>query len=102
MSGDEQERAVRRLDAARAVGPAVLTLPAGQQRLVAFVLMCPDASYQEISERLEMPMGSIGPIMGRAFSTLRCELARVGLPVLVVVLVGIQEGTGFDVGAVLV
>ena len=40
---------------------------------------CEGTSYKEISEALDIPLGSIGPILGRAFEDLRSILKRKGL-----------------------
>ena len=44
-----------------------------------FLLTRPDASYREISEAIGMPIGSIGPIRGRAFGHLRELLGAEGI-----------------------
>jgi|SRR4051812_28118594 RNA polymerase sigma factor (sigma-70 family) len=50
---------------------ALQTLPE-RQRMLLHMLSRPDEpSYEEISEKLDMPIGSIGPTRGRAFERLR-------------------------------
>jgi RNA polymerase sigma factor (sigma-70 family) len=59
--------------------PEALTrLPQSQQRLLSMLLSDPAPSYAEISRRLDMPIGSIGPIRARCIARLRRdpELAR--------------------------
>ena len=39
----------------------------------------PEPSYAEISDRLGIPIGSIGPIRGRCVTRLRRELIHAGV-----------------------
>ena len=64
---------------ARSLRRAIDSLPARDRELVVFMLTRPDASYREISEAIGMPVGSIGPIRGRAFGRLRELLAAEGI-----------------------
>lgn len=64
---------------ARTLREAVDALPSRDRELVVFLLTRPDASYREISEALGMPVGSIGPIRGRAFGRLRELLGAEGI-----------------------
>jgi RNA polymerase sigma factor (sigma-70 family) len=62
-----------------AVHGAVERLPSRQRRLLSSMLTSPAPSYEQISTRLEMPVGSIGPTRDRALARLRedRELVRV-------------------------
>ncbi len=59
---------------ARALRAAVATLPTRQRRLIEVMLEPQPLTYAEISRRLQMPIGSIGPIRGRALRRLRGTL----------------------------
>jgi RNA polymerase sigma factor (sigma-70 family) len=54
-----------------AVHGAVQRLPGRQRRLMSSMLATPSPSYEEISSRLDMPVGSIGPTRDRALARLR-------------------------------
>jgi DNA-directed RNA polymerase specialized sigma24 family protein len=47
--------------------------------LLSEMLRRPCASYEEIAEALEMPVGSIGPTRDRAISRLRNDVALAGV-----------------------
>jgi RNA polymerase sigma factor (sigma-70 family) len=49
-------------------------LPARDQTLLRMLVADPPRSYADIGEALEMPIGSIGPTLGRALDRLRREL----------------------------
>jgi hypothetical protein len=53
-------------------------LSARCQILLRTLACSPDASYEEISAALGMPVGSIGPTRARCLSYLRRELAEMG------------------------
>ncbi len=53
------------------VRDAVSSLPLRWQQLLAMLMADPPASYTEISDRLDLPVGSIGPTRGRCLSRLR-------------------------------
>jgi RNA polymerase sigma factor (sigma-70 family) len=59
---------------ARAVG----RLPDHQQRLFSVLLADPDCSYSDISRRLGIPVGSIGPTRARGIERLRNDTTFVG------------------------
>ena len=61
--------------AAQALRRAVEELPSVQRALIRALLETPVPSYAEISHRLNMPIGSIGPIRGRALQRLAAALA---------------------------
>ena len=54
---------------------AVAALPAQQQALLGLLVASPAPSYAQISARLGMPVGSIGPTRGRCLAKLRLALA---------------------------
>jgi RNA polymerase sigma factor (sigma-70 family) len=60
---------------ARALRRAVEDLPSSQRALMRVFLESPVPSYAEISHRLSMPIGSIGPSRGRAMQRLAQALA---------------------------
>lgn len=60
---------------ARALHKAVEDLPSPQRALMRALLETPVPTYAEISRRLNMPIGSIGPIRGRAMRRLAAALA---------------------------
>jgi RNA polymerase sigma factor (sigma-70 family) len=65
-----------------ALRAAVHRLPDRQRALLTAMLDTPGASYEELSARLEMPTGSIGPTRERALNSLRrdsCLAAVVAL-----------------------
>lgn len=53
---------------------AMQTLPDRWQHLLGMLMADPPMSYAEISEKLELPIGSIGPIRGRCLDKLRVQL----------------------------
>jgi RNA polymerase sigma factor (sigma-70 family) len=61
-----------------AVHGAVERLPGRQRRLLTSMLVSPSPTYEQLSTRLDMPMGSIGPTRDRALARMRddAELER--------------------------
>ncbi|MGB6456974.1 MAG: sigma-70 family RNA polymerase sigma factor [Streptosporangiaceae bacterium] len=59
---------------AQAVRAALATLPTRSQLLLELLMADPPASYTEISDRLGLPIGSIGPTRGRCLERLRLIL----------------------------
>jgi len=55
----------------QALREAMLELPAGRRELLELLLMDPPISYDEISAKLGIPKGSIGPTRARALEQLR-------------------------------
>jgi RNA polymerase sigma factor (sigma-70 family) len=55
----------------RALRAALLELPAGRRELLELLLTDPPISYDEISAKLGIPKGSIGPTRARALEQLR-------------------------------
>jgi DNA-directed RNA polymerase specialized sigma24 family protein len=49
------------------------------QRLLRILTAEPPPSYEDVSEALEMPIGSIGPTRQRCLDRLRAELAVEGI-----------------------
>ena len=67
-----------------AVAAAFERLPPRCQRLLRLLIVDPPVSYEEISELLDVPVGSIGPTRARCLENLRSspEISRItgGLP----------------------
>jgi RNA polymerase sigma factor (sigma-70 family) len=59
---------------AQEVREAVSTLPTRSQQLLELLMADPPASYDEISDQLGLPIGSIGPTRGRCLERLRVML----------------------------
>ena len=59
---------------AQVVRDAVSRLPRRWQRLLEMLMADPPASYADISDELELPIGSIGPTRGRCLARLRVLL----------------------------
>jgi RNA polymerase sigma factor (sigma-70 family) len=72
----EPEIDERLLSAERAqvVREALSSLPRRWQRLLEMLMADPPASYADISDELELPIGSIGPTRGRCLDRLRVLL----------------------------
>ena len=58
---------------------AVAALPAQQQALLGLLVASPALSYAQISARLGMPVGSIGPTRARILARLRTKLETAGV-----------------------
>ena len=56
---------------AQAFRAALLELPAGRRELLELLVADPPISYDEISAKLRIPKGSIGPTRARALEQLR-------------------------------
>lgn len=72
-AADEDLLAAERADDVRT---AIRKLPPHWQRLVHMLMADPPLSYVEISERLQLPTGSIGPTRGRCMNRLRTLLEQ--------------------------
>jgi RNA polymerase sigma factor (sigma-70 family) len=59
---------------AQTVRDALARLPSRWQRLLELLMADPPASYAEISDQLDLPIGSIGPTRGRCLERLRVLL----------------------------
>lgn len=57
---------------------AVQTLPPAWRDLLELLVSDPPPPYEEISDRLRMPIGSIGPTRGRCLVRVRAALAASG------------------------
>jgi len=73
-----EEQAVARDQDAR-VRAAFRRLPTADRRLLAYLMDSPHPSYADVSARLGMPVGSIGPTRARCLARLRHQLASVGI-----------------------
>lgn len=63
----------------QALREALAELPAGRRELLLLLLTDPPLGYAEISARLGIPVGSIGPTRARALEQLRATQALRGL-----------------------
>jgi RNA polymerase sigma factor (sigma-70 family) len=82
LADERTETAEQELLAAEryaALREAFATLPPPGQRLIALLLQDPPVSYAEISARLDIPVGSIGPTRRRYLDKLRCYPAVAAL-----------------------
>jgi RNA polymerase sigma factor (sigma-70 family) len=61
-------------ESAQVVRDALCRLPRRWQRLLELLMADPPASYAEISDQLDLPIGSIGPTRGRCLARLRVLL----------------------------
>jgi RNA polymerase sigma factor (sigma-70 family) len=59
---------------AKVVRKAMSQLPRQWQKMLEMLMADPPASYAEISDRLGLPVGSIGPTRGRCLARLRVML----------------------------
>ncbi|HET6299546.1 MAG TPA: sigma-70 family RNA polymerase sigma factor [Kribbella sp.] len=77
VAGNEPELDADMLADERAVDVrrALESLPDRWQQLLGMLMADPPAPYAEISEKLGVPIGSIGPIRGRCLEKLRLLLA---------------------------
>lgn len=71
---NEPEASVVRTERVAMVRRAVQELPNRHQELLGLLVASPPVSYQEISARLGMPVGSIGPTRARLLARLRTAL----------------------------
>lgn len=76
-AGDQPEPDAELLADERAVDVrrALESLPERWQQMLAMLMADPPAPYARISEALDIPIGSIGPIRGRCLDKLRVLLA---------------------------
>ena len=75
--GREPERVAAERNAA--LRAAFAELPPRCQRLLAMLTSDPPSSYAEISETMQIPVGSIGPRRARCLERLRKSSALAGL-----------------------
>ncbi len=79
QDADEPVAALGRQERAAALRSLIQTLPEHQRRLMEMLMRDPQPSYQEISDSLEIPVGSIGPTRQRCFAVLRRKCSSAGL-----------------------
>src|SRR6266853_347397 len=72
--GPEIDERILADERARVVRDAMSSLPKRWQRLLELLMADPPASYAEISDQLDLPIGSIGPTRGRCLARLRVLL----------------------------
>lgn len=72
--GPEVDDGLLARERAQDVREAMSQLPAQWQRLMELLMSDPPVSYAEISDRLGLPIGSIGPTRGRCLAKLRVLL----------------------------
>ncbi len=73
--GAQPDSIVIETERQQALRAAVRRLPSRQRRLLATLLAAPGTSYADISSRLDMPVGSIGPTRDRGLERLRHDCA---------------------------
>jgi RNA polymerase sigma factor (sigma-70 family) len=76
---DLAERTVLEAERAGELRGAISRLPARQRTLLETLVASPDSSYAEVSKRLGMPIGSIGPTRERGLSRLRADERLAGV-----------------------
>ncbi|HXT89550.1 MAG TPA: sigma-70 family RNA polymerase sigma factor [Trebonia sp.] len=74
VHGPEIDERLLADERAQTVRDALSRLPRRWQRLLEMLMADPPASYADISDELELPMGSIGPTRGRCLAQLRVLL----------------------------
>jgi RNA polymerase sigma factor (sigma-70 family) len=73
-SGPEVDERILADERDQAVRDALSRLPERWRRLLELLMADPPASYAEISDQLDLPIGSIGPTRGRCLAQLRVLL----------------------------
>jgi RNA polymerase sigma factor (sigma-70 family) len=73
-SSPEVDERILADERAQVVRDALSHLPGRWQRLLELLMADPPASYAEISSKLDLPVGSIGPTRGRCLDRLRVLL----------------------------
>lgn len=79
LSDDLPERSAVRDDQIRILRATIETLSPADRQLVDVLLSPVPLSYAEISARLNMPVGSIGPTRGRVLNRMRESLEKAGI-----------------------
>ena len=74
VHGPEIDERLLADERAQTVRDAMSRLPRRWQRLLEMLMADPPASYADISDELELPIGSIGPTRGRCLARLRVLL----------------------------
>jgi RNA polymerase sigma factor (sigma-70 family) len=72
--GPEVDEGLLASERAQVVRAAMTQLPTRWQRLMELLMADPPTSYAEISDKLGLPVGSIGPTRGRCLDRLRILL----------------------------
>lgn len=72
--GPEVDEGLLASERAQVVRDAMTQLPTRWQRLMELLMADPPTSYAEISDKLGLPVGSIGPTRGRCLDRLRVLL----------------------------
>jgi RNA polymerase sigma factor (sigma-70 family) len=72
--GPEVDERILAAERDQVVRDALSRLPKRWQRLLELMMADPPASYAEISDQLDLPIGSIGPTRGRCLAQLRVML----------------------------
>lgn len=72
--GPEVDERILAAERDQVVRDALSCLPKRWQRLLELLMADPPASYAEISDQLNLPIGSIGPTRGRCLAQLRVLL----------------------------
>ena len=72
--GPEVDEGLLATERAQVVREAMAQLPTRWQRLMELLMADPPTSYAEISDKLGLPVGSIGPTRGRCLDRLRVLL----------------------------
>jgi RNA polymerase sigma factor (sigma-70 family) len=73
-NGPEVDERLLAAERAQVVRDAMSHLPRHWQRMLEMLMADPPASYADISDELELPIGSIGPTRGRCLARLRVLL----------------------------
>jgi DNA-directed RNA polymerase specialized sigma24 family protein len=76
--GINPEEQALRFERRKLVMRAFRRLPTRDQDLLRLMAVCPSASYRDISRRVGIPIGSIGPTRQQALGRLRHELTNDG------------------------
>jgi RNA polymerase sigma factor (sigma-70 family) len=74
VNGPEVDERLLADERVQTVREALSRLPRRWQRLLEMLMADPPASYADISDELELPIGSIGPTRGRCLARLRVLL----------------------------
>jgi len=76
VRGPEIDERLLAAERDQTVRDAMSRLPRRWQRLLEMLMADPPASYADISDELELPIGSIGPTRGRCLARLRVLLLQ--------------------------
>jgi RNA polymerase sigma factor (sigma-70 family) len=79
VEGDVADDELLAVERHRLLREAMAELPAARRELLLLLLADPPVGYEQISERLGIPIGSIGPTRARALEQLRRTRALRGL-----------------------